>query len=115
MTRLSYGRILGAALTQQGNELEQLNIGVWAYYSTYSKKFCLTLAESDMSHEGWVHVKDCVIEAELPPHSILAPQAAKNLEKKKSEIRADSQEKLQKVDDEIQALLAIENKEQEDE
>ena len=90
--------------------METLTTHVWAVYSEYSKEFHLALGEGDMAVYGWVLVKTVNIEAELPPHEVLAPLAAKAMQKEISEIRADAQEKIQKIEAQIQTLLSIEHK-----
>lgn len=90
--------------------MRKLEISVWAVYTAYDNSFHYTLAESDMSTEGWVLVKTHEVPYEELPREVLVPGVIKNLKEKKKEIRADAEEKVMKVEEEIQQLLSLEHK-----
>ena len=67
------------------------------------------LIDSDMSEVGWYFVKKIEIEFEEPTRAEMMPGAVAALETKKAKILAEAQEQVNKIEDTINRLCALEN------
>jgi hypothetical protein len=86
----------------------KIKTGIWCYnpgdeFQGYS------LADFDMSTEGWYHVKAVEIEFEEPTRAEMMPGAVAALKAQKAKILAEAQEQVNKIEDAINRLCALEN------
>lgn len=65
----------------------------------------------DMSKYGYAVIDEREIEVEVPDDFDPAPSLIAGLKKQQQEIRANATQKLNRLEEQIQSLLAIENKE----
>ena len=86
----------------------ELKISVWAVPNHYDTEHHYVLSDSDMSTEGWVCIKEHVVEFEpVSTESLIGP-FVENLRKKKAEIFENAAQSAAKVEESIQKYLAIE-------
>ena len=67
------------------------------------------LTDSDMSEAGWYRVKKVEIEFNEPTRAAMMPGAIAALEAQKAKILAEAQEQVNKIEDTINKLCALEN------
>lgn len=59
---------------------------------------------------GYIHIAPYVIEIEIPKNVDLRKQALKGLQKQRTLILSENEVRLNKIDSQIQTLMAIEHK-----
>ena len=64
----------------------------------------------DMSNCGYVACDTQTVEFDVPPRDVLIPGFVAAYRKEQQKIRAEAESKVNRLDEEIQKLLAIEDK-----
>lgn len=89
-------------------------VKMWVYWVQYDDmKPYLTLYESagmGKQSPNWTIVREMDIDIEAPEDFDPRPQQIASLREKKKEVQAELQVKINNIDEQIQRLLAIENK-----
>ena len=89
--------------------MEQLKIGAWARWDTYTRKWVAILSDiPEMEKVGWVKIADHEVWVELPPQHELDAAYVLYLKEEKVKVRAEATAKVTKLDEEIQSFLALE-------
>jgi hypothetical protein len=93
---------------------------IWAYWHisdwpTIEPSFVFYFERYDFNHDrnrksGHILIAPYTIEIEMPIHIDLRKSTLKFLQKKRKLILAENESRAQKIDGEIQTLLAIEHK-----
>lgn len=82
----------------------------WNKYAGDSGAFQYDVCNSDMTEYGYVMVDERELEFESPVEQDLKMRVIQSLKAKKEKKRAEAQAELNEIDEEIQELLAIEDK-----
>lgn len=90
--------------------MDKIEIGVWAVWHQYSKTFGYALSESDMSDHGWIKIKDAAVEFDPLRHQDIVKLATQCLRKEKQKILADAQVKANAIQGQIDEMLALDHK-----
>lgn len=88
----------------------ELPIKVFAVWDTYSKEWDYHISTHDMTTVGWCFVCEVMVPFEPLGHTELLKQATALLTKHKQKLLADSQVEANKVQAQIDEMLAIEYK-----
>lgn len=89
---------------------------IWARKPSWSDEYIISLDQSPKDcvyhiEEGYIPLEEVSITVNVPAVNVLIEKHIEVLRQKKQMVLAKNQSNLNKVDDEINSLLAIESKE----